>query len=266
MQVAVVGDIHRVDFEADVAEVLARELAGLTDVGNAALLLALARQHEDFLHAALGDNLHLVLDLVLAELQTVDVVVAVEAAVDAVVLAVIGDVEWREEVDRVAEVTARLAARALRHLLQERQGGRREQRLEVLDRARLVVEGALGVEDRVGARVVVVHGRDDRLAHSRVDLLHVGPVGHRVGAARGVRLEAVLLSECRLTELIRIDEEIVFLVLFWHMMRFLSLSSLSHAGSLSAGRKRQHRASARGRGLRGTPCGRRGLHRASPRP
>ena len=59
----------------------------------------------------------------------------------------------------------------------------RDRRLEVLDRARLVVEGALGVEDRVGARVVVVHGRDDRLAHSRVNLLHVGPVGHRVGAA-----------------------------------------------------------------------------------
>ena len=237
VQVTVVGDVHRIDLEADVAEVLARELAGFADVGDAALLLALARQHENLLHAALGDDLHLVLDLLLAELQPVDVVVAVEAAVDAVILAVVGDVERREEVDRVAEVAARLAARALGHLLEKRQGGRREQRLEVLDGAGLVLERALDIEDGVGTRVVIVHGRDDRLAHGRVDLLHVGPVGHRVRAARGVHLKPVLLGERRLAELIRVDKEIIFLIRHHNALPF-SFSATTSCSVMKEARQR----------------------------
>ena len=117
MQIGIVLDIHRVDLKADIAEVLAREFTGLADVLDAALRLALARQHEDFLHAAVGDDFHLVLDFLGIELQAVNVIIAVEAAVDAVILAVVRDVERRKKIDRIAEMAARLTACALGHLL-----------------------------------------------------------------------------------------------------------------------------------------------------
>ena len=121
MQVLVVLDIHGVDFKADIAEILARQLAGFADVSHAALRLALPCEQQDLLHAALRDDLHLMLDLLRRQLQALDIVVAVEPAVNAVILAVIGDVERREKIDGIAEMTARLEARAAGHLLEQRQ-------------------------------------------------------------------------------------------------------------------------------------------------
>ena len=109
MQILVVCHIHRIDFEADVLEIFPCELAGVADVFDAALRLALARQNQDFLHAAVSDDLHFMCDFVMRELEALDVVVAVETAIDTVILAIIRDVERRKEIDRVAEMTARLA-------------------------------------------------------------------------------------------------------------------------------------------------------------
>ena len=67
---------------------------------------ALSGEDQDLLHAAVGDDLHLMLDLRHIQLHPLDVVVAVEAAVDAVVFAVIGDVQGGEEIDGIAEVAA----------------------------------------------------------------------------------------------------------------------------------------------------------------
>ena len=64
----------------------------LADVFHTADLAALPGQNQDFLHAAVSDHLHFFFDLLHGQLHTADVVIAVEAAVDAVIFAVIGDI------------------------------------------------------------------------------------------------------------------------------------------------------------------------------
>ena len=135
---------------------------------------------------------HLVLDLLRVQLHPLDVVVAVEAAVNAVVLAVVGDVKGGEEVDRVAEVLL-VSSRARWAIRSERApppAG--EQGLEVLDGAGLVGQGGLHVPGGVSVRLVGVHLGHDLVHHVGLDALHAGQVGHVVRAAGGVGLQLVL--------------------------------------------------------------------------
>ena len=105
-------------------------------------------------------------------------IVAVEAAVYAVVLTVVGYVERREHVDRVAEVPACFAACALRHHLKKWFGGGGEQSLEVLYAARLVFKGSHDVSACVTAVVVAVHVLHDLAADVRFNNLHARKVFH----------------------------------------------------------------------------------------
>ena len=208
-QVAVLVRVHRVHFEPHEAEVLPRELAGVADVLHAAHAAALAREEENLLHPRLRDDLHFALDLSLVELHAPDGVVAVEAAVDAVVLAVVRDVEGREDVHRVAEVADGLSAGALGHVFEEGGCGRGKKRLKILHRAALVLEGAARVRRRVAGRVVRRHRRAHAVLEVGVDHLHAGQIRHRVGAARGVALKLVLSREGGGREAVRVEDEVV---------------------------------------------------------
>ena len=57
MQILVLIDIYRVDFDAYELEVLACKLASLTDVFDTAFSAAFAREQQDFFHATVGDDL-----------------------------------------------------------------------------------------------------------------------------------------------------------------------------------------------------------------
>ena len=92
VQITVFICVDRINLKAHHAEVFPRQLAGISDVGYIALTAALAGQNQDFLHAAVSDHLHFFFDLLHGQLHTADVVIAVEAAVDAVIFAVIGDI------------------------------------------------------------------------------------------------------------------------------------------------------------------------------
>ena len=89
VQVGVFVGVHRVDLDADGLEIAARELAGVADVLDAARAAALARQYENLFEPRFGDRLKLSLDFLHVELRAADFVVAVEAAVDAVIFAVV---------------------------------------------------------------------------------------------------------------------------------------------------------------------------------
>ena len=132
VQIGVFVDVERIDFDADNAEVLAREFDCFADVFHRRHSAALAGQQQDFLQAGCGDSLKLLLDFIHVELGAADFVVAVEAAVDTVVFAIVGDVQRGEHLHRVAEMLARLHLCALRHLFKEGRGSRGEQRGEVL--------------------------------------------------------------------------------------------------------------------------------------
>ena len=85
-----------------------------------------------------------------------------------------------EEILHIAEMAARLAPLALRHLLEERRGRAREQRLEVLDAAALMIERAPHVDRRIARFIIGLHLRDDLAAHIRGDPLHIREIFHRI--------------------------------------------------------------------------------------
>ena len=58
------------------------------------------------------------------ELHALDVIVAVETAVNAVILAVVGDIQRSEQIDGVAEMLLCLQSCLSRHFLQKRLSGR----------------------------------------------------------------------------------------------------------------------------------------------
>ena len=187
-QVAVFVGVHGVDLQADHAEVFPGDLHGFADVLHAALGPALAGQHQDLLHAGVGDDLHLVLDLLFVQLHPLDVVVAVEAAVDAVVFTVVGDVEGGEEIDGVAEVLLGLPLGLPGHLFQKRRGGGGEEGFEVLHGASLVLQRRPHVAGGVGGVIIGADLLHDFVANFGRNLLHAGLVGHVVRAAGGVVL------------------------------------------------------------------------------
>ena len=63
MEVAVLIGVHRIYLKANHAEVFPCQLACLADILYIALAAALAGQYKDLLHAAVGDDLHFLLDL-----------------------------------------------------------------------------------------------------------------------------------------------------------------------------------------------------------
>ena len=163
-----------------------RQAARLADVGDVAHRGAFARQQQDLLDARRRDDLHLACDLRLCEPSAHDVVVAVEAAVNTVIIAVIRDVKRREYVDRVAEVTPRLLLGTPRHALQKGRGGRSKERREVLDAAPLVRESTLDVGGAVSGRIVLRCRRKHLFAHIGINPLHIARIRHDVRAARWI--------------------------------------------------------------------------------
>ena len=117
MQVGIFVGVQWIDFQPHDAEVFARQRAGLADVGNGGHRTAFACQKQDFLQSGRGDRLHLTLNLLRVQLRAADFVVAVEAAVDAVVFAVIRDIQRGKQLNPVAEMLAGFLLRALRDLL-----------------------------------------------------------------------------------------------------------------------------------------------------
>ena len=89
MEILVFIRIDRVNLQPHVTEILPCQPACPANILKAALATAFPGQQQDFLHAAAGNHLHLMLHLLTGQLHPLNVVIAVEAAVDAVILAVI---------------------------------------------------------------------------------------------------------------------------------------------------------------------------------
>ena len=149
------------------------------------------------------------LNLLHRELHALDVVVAVEPAIDAIVFAVVRDVERREEIDVVAEVLARLDFRLRGHLFQVRGGGGRKERLEVFERAAFMFERALHVLAGVLGVIEVFGFGEDLVGDVRLDDFHAGQIIHDVRAGARIRLYAVLLRESAFRKVSGIKQVIV---------------------------------------------------------
>lgn len=120
MKVFVIFCVHRVDFQPNHAEIFSCDFAGLADVLNAAGAFTFACKNQNFFHATFGNYLHFVLNLLGVEHHPFYVIVAVEAAVNAVVFAIVGNVKRGEKIDCVSKVPAGFSLCFLGHLFKER--------------------------------------------------------------------------------------------------------------------------------------------------
>ena len=180
LQVGIFIGVHGVDLKAHILEIARGDLAGFADVFHGTFSATFAGENEHFLKPCLGDRCHLCFDLLSVELRATDFVVAVEATIDAVVLAVVRQIDGGEQIDVIAEETALFAACSLRHFFEEWLGCRGEERAEIARRERISIK--CGAHIVFGEACGVVRG--ERLfnlkANGGVDLLHVGQIGEVV--------------------------------------------------------------------------------------
>ena len=182
VQILVFIGIQRIDLNPDHAEILSRQLAGFADVLHTALCAALACENKYLLHTAVGDDLHLVLDLLHIKLHALYVIIAVKSAVNAVVLAVVGDIQRSEQIYGIAEMLLGLKLRTLSHLLKERLRRRRKQCLEILNSAGLMVESCIDVTGSILRIIIVLHLSHNFVHNVGLYTLHAFHVLHVICA------------------------------------------------------------------------------------
>ena len=196
VEIPVFVHIDRINLDADIPEILPGNLHRLADIVHIGPLSAFAGENQNLFHPRFGDDLHLMLHLFQGELLPADIVIAVESAVDTVILAVVGDIDRREDVDRIAEMVLRLLLRPSCHPLQEGGRRRRKQRLEILDAAGISAQGPLHVPCGVGRRIIILHLRKDPVLDIRFNNFHALHIGHVVRAEGRVLLQTVLSGQC----------------------------------------------------------------------
>ena len=182
VEVFVIVGVDRVDFHADDPEILAGDLDGVSDVLNVRHLRAFAGQHEDFFDAGVGDVLAFAVELFVVQAGPLDFIVGVEAAVDAVVVAVVGKINRREDGNVGTEMAARHDVGLLGHLFQIRSGGRRQEGHEVPRFQVLLIQGPFDVLGRI---VFVMEGVvvfRHFVEHVRIKDFHARKIGHVVNA------------------------------------------------------------------------------------
>ena len=120
VQIGVLIGIHRINLHAANAEILTRDLAGAADVLHIRHSAAFAGQNQNFLKAGLCDGGHFLMDALIIQLGSLDLIMTVKSAVDAEVLAVIGDINRRKHADGITKMLSRLFLGFFCHFFQER--------------------------------------------------------------------------------------------------------------------------------------------------
>ena len=122
VEVGIVLGVGRIDFHVDDPEVLTSDFDGVADVFDVAHLGTFTGQHDDFFDARVGDVFAFLMELFVVQAGPFYFIVRVKAAVDAVVVAVVGKINRGHDGNVVAEVTARDQMGFLGHFFEE--GGR----------------------------------------------------------------------------------------------------------------------------------------------
>ena len=104
----------------------------------------------------------------------------VKSAVNAVVFAVVGNVQWRKHINAVAEVLSGLALRSLCDLFQKWKCSRGKECGKVFRCYRICLQCPAHISSRI-AVIVIVFGCFHHLIHNvRTWILHTWQVGHVV--------------------------------------------------------------------------------------
>ena len=142
-QQAVLVGLERLHLERNLLEVLLDDLHRVGHVLHARRAGSLARHEQNMLERVFLDRAALLMNLVGRQDGPMNLVRAVETAVDAVVLTYIGQIERNIELHHVAEPAAGNAVALGRHRVEIFVGRRRNERGEIIHRRPIVSERRL---------------------------------------------------------------------------------------------------------------------------
>ena len=86
VEIRILVGVDRIDFHADVTEVLTGDFNGIANIVYVAHLRAFAGEHEDFFHACLSDVFTFSVQFFVTEAGPLDLVVRIKPTVDTVVV------------------------------------------------------------------------------------------------------------------------------------------------------------------------------------
>ena len=195
MQIAVIRTVHRINFQPHIPEISCRQPAGLSDVRKTAHFMAFACQKKDFFHAGLCNDLHFMFHFFHCELFARDIIITVKSAVHAVILAVICQIQRREQVDRIAKMPARFLLCLCRHFFQMRQCSRGQQRLEIFHAARFPPQCPAHICIGITAVIIALHLSQHFFHNIRRNALHAFQICHMVCPCGRVLLYPVLVCK-----------------------------------------------------------------------
>jgi len=104
MKIFILIYIYRIDLNTDISEIFPGNLHCFSDIFYIRIGPAFPCKDQDLFHTGLCDHLHFMLDLFKCKFFAADVVVAVKTAVNAVILAVIGNIKRGKNVYRIAKM------------------------------------------------------------------------------------------------------------------------------------------------------------------
>ena len=158
MQIGIITAVHGVDLKTDNTKIFAGQPAGCTNILYVAHSRAFPGQDQDFFQPLSGNSLHFRFYFSGSKLGAFDIVVAVKAAVDAVIFAVVGDIKRGEQIDGITEMFTCFCLCPLCQLFQKWCCGRREQCGECFRRQVILKQGLFHVVRRINSFVVSCTG------------------------------------------------------------------------------------------------------------
>ena len=93
MEILIFIHIHRINLNSDIFKILSRNLYRLSNICYIRIGTALTGKHQNFFHSRLRDDLHLMLNFFKRQLLPADIIVTVKSTINAVVLAIVGNVQ-----------------------------------------------------------------------------------------------------------------------------------------------------------------------------
>ena len=178
MQIGILIRIYRIDFETDDTEIFFCNLACFTYIFHGGHGRTFSGKNQNFLQTGGGDGGHFFLNLFRCQAGTVDLIVTVETAVNAVIFTVVGNIDRCEHIDTVAKMCLCLLSGSLGDFFQKRQCSRREQCLKILRCALCMRQSTFYIRCSKLLIVVAVHGIDHLIHDIGADVLHIWQISH----------------------------------------------------------------------------------------
>ena len=104
MEIFVFVCIYRIYFYTNISKILLSDFYSFTNVVYIRIFSAFTCKNENFFHSGIGNYLHFLLDFLKGKFLAFYVVIAVKTAVNTVILTVICNIDWREDIDRIAKM------------------------------------------------------------------------------------------------------------------------------------------------------------------